>query len=209
MHESSKTHTDQNIRAAWNTGKNVRPMHWDIWMIVKCIERYWRFTPVGKQGSTAGNRIRSKISRWPELEPLVKQILDGGTFSTAMSLVSALSHMASWWPVSWVLGLVKCCGRVWVWVGHVHTKRRQKARARPPGGPVESRNSHARRAESDRTKRKTNTNTNTTHARIHPKPNTCVHAQPLPLDPMPFHRTLARGIPDPWIHPLVFFCKVP
>ena len=67
--------------------------------------------------------------------------------------------------VSRVLGLVKCCGRVWVWVGHVHTKRRQKARARPPGGPVESRNSHARRAESDRTKRKTNTNTTPhTHA---------------------------------------------
>ncbi len=49
-----------------------------------------------------------------------------------------------------VLGLVKCCGRVRVWVGHVQTKRRQKARARPPGGPVESRNSHARRAESGR-----------------------------------------------------------
>ena len=67
--------------------------------------------------------------------------------------------------VSRVLGLVKSCGRVSVWVGHVHTKRRQKARARPPGGPVESRNSHARRAESDRTKRKTNTNTTPhTHA---------------------------------------------
>jgi hypothetical protein len=52
-----------------------------------------------------------------------------------------------------------------VWVGHVHTKRRQKARARPPGGPVESRNSHARRAESDRTKEKNNTNTTPhTHA---------------------------------------------
>ncbi len=46
-----------------------------------------------------------------------------------------------------------------VWVGHVQTKRRQKARARPPRGPVESRKPHARRAESDRTKRKTNTNT--------------------------------------------------
>ena len=50
-------------------------------------------------------------------------------------------------------------------MGHVLPKKRQKARARPPGGPVESRNSHARRAESDRTKTKTNTNTTPhTHA---------------------------------------------